>query len=65
MPAMPGVIERVVRASIGCLPAARAIFRLKEGSNEAQKGLDRALWRLLRVLPAARDMRQSGPERIR
>jgi hypothetical protein len=54
---MPGIIKRVVRASIKCLPAARAIFRLEEDNNETQKGLDRALWRLLRVLPVAGDMR--------
>jgi hypothetical protein len=43
MPVMPGVIERVVRAFIKCLPAARAIFRLEESNSETQKGLDRAL----------------------
>jgi hypothetical protein len=43
MPVISGIIERVIRAFIGYLPAARAIFRLKEGGNETQKGLDRAL----------------------
>jgi hypothetical protein len=43
MPVMPGIIERVVRASIEYLPAARAVFRLKKDSNETQKELDRAL----------------------
>jgi hypothetical protein len=57
MPAMPGIIKRVVRAFIKCLPAARAVFQLEEGNSEAQKGLDRALWRLFRVLLAAGDMR--------
>jgi hypothetical protein len=65
MPAMSGIIKRVVRAFIGCLPAARAVFRLEEGGSKAQKGLDRALWRLFRMLFAAGDMRQLGPERIR
>jgi hypothetical protein len=65
MPAMSGIIERVVRASIRYLPAARAVFRLEEGNSETQKGLNRALWRLFRVLFTAGDMRQSGPEKIR
>ena len=35
MSVMLGIIKRVVRAFIGCLPAARAVFRLEEGDSEA------------------------------